>query len=69
MNLDEEIWRRAVVDLEMELQRACPTLVGGIKSDESIEGYASRCVCSIGAAVSRLRTAREKLTEITGGDS
>jgi len=37
MNLQEEVWTGAVIDLEGEVLRACPTLCGGRQKDESVK--------------------------------
>lgn len=57
-SLAEEVWLEAVYMMEREVMGACPLLIGGKGSRESVEEYALRCKKRIDVALERLKEAR-----------
>ena len=63
MKLHEEVWRKAVAELEQEVMRNCVTLTGGKRVNESVEMYAHRVQEAMDNAVARLTEARQELAK------
>jgi len=63
MKLHEEVWRKAVAELEHEVMRNCATLTGGKKANETVEIYAHRVKEAMDNAVARLTEARQELAK------
>jgi len=61
MTYQEEIWQKAVAEADSEVMRACPSIQGGRRENESAEQYAERCIRKIEDALKRLEIARREL--------
>lgn len=64
--LQQEVWRRAIMNLERELLEFCPVLPGGKLPIETCLQYASRSISGIERAVGRLREAQQEYLRIGG---
>jgi hypothetical protein len=64
----QEVWTNAVNEAKQDLIRACPTLQGGKRDNETPEDYADRGIATIEHYRARLTEARAQLRKAMGHD-
>jgi hypothetical protein len=61
LTYEQQVWTNAVNEAEQDLIRACPTLRGGQRDNETPEDYADRGIAAIEHCRARLTEARAQL--------
>lgn len=64
--LQQEVWCKAIGEMEAELYRIIPILAEGRACTESVESYARRGIAEIERALGRLEKAKKMYPSVGG---